>query len=465
MLKICFRRFTMRRLTMFLLSVVLLGASACGAPFPLFATRTPTLTPTITPTFTRTLPPTYTPTPTPPPLESLGLGYFPHSLLIRQGWQITWDAPNSRYIIRQAAWDETYQTFLNRPTHGIGWIDLDGNFHTRLTRFSATENPDGTWTDTSTTQDLVIPQLRPNASTPQPGTWNLPTWNLIETKNPAFEKTGILTLTYLDENGAPQTVTYNRELNFLQMPEISTDLLHPTPIPIEAVHSLAAHQMLILNYGDGEPFPTENFPGWSLQFQYFPESDTSRAYLWPRSGETAKYIRFIGENDFSIPWFMIVLPDGTAYPSAPVEIFNPQDPQNPTDGSQKLILFPVFLGEMNQNQRLRFQEQYLSSPEEFRALFGQRIITLAQADGYFSRANIGRWADFYDPSSLDSLLGMEGNDVRRMEKVPGSVNIARNTEGYLEQLSENNRLIEALIQAGSLPLPFTLQQFVLAISP
>ncbi len=178
----------MRRLTMFLLSVVLLGASACGAPFPLFATRTPTLTPTITPTFTRTLPPTYTPTPTPPPLESLGLGYFPHSLLIRQGWQITWDAPNSRYIIRQAAWDETYQTFLNRPTHGIGWIDLDGNFHTRLTRFSASENPDGTWTDTSITEDIVIPLISQNASTPQPGTRNVATWNLIETKNPAFEK-------------------------------------------------------------------------------------------------------------------------------------------------------------------------------------------------------------------------------------------------------------------------------------
>jgi hypothetical protein len=68
-------------------------------------------------------------------------------------------------------------------------------------------------------------------------------------------------------------------------------------------------------------------------------------------------------------------------------------------------------------------------------------------------------------ASLDSLLGMERNDVRKMEKIPGSVNIARNTEGYLEQLSENNRLIEALIQAGYLPLPFTLQQFVFVISP
>ena len=253
-------------------------------------------------------------------------------------------------------------------------------------------------------------------------------------------------------------------INFLQMPEISTDLLHPTPLPIEAIHSLAALQFILLRYGEGEPFPTDNFPGWSLQFQYFPESDTSRAYLWPRSGETAKYIRFIGENDFSIPWFMIVLPDGTAYPSAPVEIFNPKNPQNPKDGNEKLLLFPVFLGKMSYPQRYFFNLQYLK-PTEFNALFKQRILTLAQEGGFFSKANIGKWTDFYDPSSLDSLLGMEGNDVRKMEEIPGSVDIARNTEGYLEQLSENNRLIEALIQAGYLPLPFTLQQFVLVISP
>ena len=108
-------------------------------------------------------------------------------------------------------------------------------------------------------------------------------------------------------------------------------------------------QFILLRYGDGEPFPTENFPGWSLQFQYFPESDTSRAYLWPRSGETAKYIRFIGENNLNIPWFEIILPDGTSYPCAPVEIFNPQDPQNPTDGSQKLTILPVFVGSMKPN--------------------------------------------------------------------------------------------------------------------
>jgi hypothetical protein len=134
--------------------------------------------------------------------------------------------------------------------------------------------------------------------------------------------------------------------------------------------------------------------------------------LWPRNGETPKYIRFIGEKDFKIPWFMILLPDGTAYPSAPVEIFNPKDPQNPKDGNEKLLLFPVFLGKMSYPQRYFFNLQYLK-PTEFNALFKQRILTLAQEGGYFSKTNIGKWTDFYDPASLDSLLGMEGNDVKR----------------------------------------------------
>jgi hypothetical protein len=394
----------------------------------------------------------------------------------RQGWSIAWeygrvgDSPqNARYLIRQRKWDESTQTFLNETTHEVGWIDTEGNLHTKVTRFSATENPDGTWTDTSTTEDIVIPQLRPNASTLQPETWNLPTWNLIETKNPAFEKTGILTLTYLDENGIPQTVTYNRELNFLQIPEISTDLLHPTPLPIEAVHSLAAHQLLILNYGDGEPFPTDNFPGWSLQFQYFPESDTSRAYLWPRSGETAKYIHFIGENNLNIPWFEIILPDGTAYPSAPVEIFNPQDPQNPTDGSQKLILFPaLFTGTMTPHQRFLFQASYPNN-KAFLELAGyQKLIILAQKGGYFTalyKINGGGWNKVGDRRPLDSLLGGEGNDVMGLGGHDGisyfpAIWVAVKNYGFGEG---DKKIVEWDLKGAS--LPSELQEFVLVISP
>ena len=213
------------------------------------------------------------------------------------------------------------------------------------------------------------------------------------------------------------------------------------------------------------PFPTENFPGWSLQFQYFPESDTSRAYLWPRSGETAKYVRFIGENNLNIPWFEIILPDGTAYPCAPVEIFNPQDPQNPQDGNEKLLLFPVFVGSMKPNQRWLFQNQYLSTKEKFKDLFKNRVVILAQEGGFFAKLNLGGGRDFFDPSSLDSLLGMEGNDVKTQlweQSNGGYANISGNL-GYLEQLNEKNKLLETA--AMRYMLPPALEKLVLVISP
>ncbi len=297
------------------------------------ASPTNVATPTSLPT------PTLTSTPAPPSLESLGLSSKTQALLDRQGWDIAWDGDN--YLISQLAWDEASQSFTDQPTHEIGWMDIEGKLHTEVTQFSATEDPStGQWTDTSTTQELVVdlkqlPEANEISQTDANGQpidfaeikkqLEAPGFHLLHTKNPAFQKTGILTLTYLDENGAPQTIFYNPELGFLPKTEISTDLLHPTPIPIEAVHSLAAHQLVLLTYGDGEPFPTENFPGWAIQFQYFPENGTKRAYLWPRSGKlTPKYIRFIGENNLNIPWFEILLPYGTGYPCAPVELFNPK---------------------------------------------------------------------------------------------------------------------------------------------
>jgi hypothetical protein len=303
--------------------------------------------------------PTLTPTPTEiprPSLESLGLNAETQTLLKRQGWLITWDAQNARYTISQRSWDETNQTFTSQLAHEIGYIDAEGRLHFTATYFSAQENEDGTWKNTSTTQDIVIdlknlpenPDLIIKQQLDENGNpisfqekLKTPGFHLLETKNPAFEKTGILSTT-IEINGTPTTFVYNRELGFRKMPEISTKLLTPTPLSLEDVHSLTALQFILLNYGDGEPFPTENFPGWSIQFQYFPDNGTKRAYLWPRDGTlTPKYIRFIGEKDFKIPWFMILLPDGTAYPSAPVEIFNPKNPQNPKDGNEKLILFPA----------------------------------------------------------------------------------------------------------------------------
>jgi hypothetical protein len=162
-----------------------------------------------------------------PSLESLGLSAETQALLNRQGWDIAWDAQNARYLIRQRAFDEASQTFTPQLTHEVGYIDLEGNLHFTATQYSASENPDGTWKDTSTTQDIVVdlknlpknPDLIIKQQLDENGNpisfqekLKTPGFHLLETKNPAFEKTGILTLTYLDENGIPKTVTFNRNL-------------------------------------------------------------------------------------------------------------------------------------------------------------------------------------------------------------------------------------------------------------
>jgi hypothetical protein len=179
---------------------------------------------------------------------------------------------------------------------------------------------------------------------------------------------------------------------------------------------------------------------------------------------TPKYIRFIGEKDFKIPWFEIILPDGTAYPSAPVEIFNPKDPQNPKDGNEKLILFPAFfLGEMTAEQRSFFSNQYLK-PSEFHALFKQRVLILAQEGGYFSKDDIGNWSDFFkNPASLDSLLGMEGNDVTKIKWKPGDFDFSVNIPYWLGNVNDKNMIAEITFDTDLIPLE--LQGMVFVISP
>jgi hypothetical protein len=240
------------------------------------------------PTFTLSPSPTPTETPIPQPsLESFGLFAETQALLQRQGWDIAWDAQNVRYLIRQRAFDEASQTFTPQLTHEAGWIDLEGNLHFTATSFSAQENEDGTWKDTSTTQDIVIdlknlpknPDLIIKQQLDENGNpisfqeqLKTPGFHLLETKNPAFEKTGILTLTYLDENGAPQTIFYNPELGFLPKTEISTDIDHPTFLPWEAIHSrFSPHVQLLILDGYDKPFvypEGEKFEGWRIQFIY-----------------------------------------------------------------------------------------------------------------------------------------------------------------------------------------------------
>jgi hypothetical protein len=397
-------------------------------------------------------------------------------MFTRQGWDIAWeygrvgDSPQpARYTLRQRAFDEASQTFTSQLTHEIGYIDIEGNLHFTATRLSATENPDGAWTDTSTTQDLILPLRSPLPLGEGLGV------RVVETQNPAFEKTGILTLTYLDENGVPQTVTYNRELNFLKIPEISTDPNTPTAMPKKAIEAYAHIQFLTLQYGD-KPFPKavfrnekdENiFPGWSLQFHYYPDG-TKDCILWPRSGETSKYIRFWGQEEQKIPWFITIFPNGESYITTAVEIFNPKNPQDPQDGNEKLTLM-VTLGKMNPHI---FKIFYLDNPELKQYLYklakSQLLITLAQEGGHFAKANFHN--DAYDISSLDSLLGMEGNDFEKLHFGDNSHNIKGAIDKGIGDL-QNSNVSEVVIsikingQWVNVSLPWKLQGKVFVISP
>jgi hypothetical protein len=115
---------------------------------------------------------------------------------------------------------------------------------------------------------------------------------------------------------------------------------------------------------------------------------------------------------------------------------------------------------MTQDQRQLFSDVYLSHPERFASFFRDPNIDLAQEGGYYSKLGTN---SYYDPTPLDSLLGMEGNDVRKMEKIPGTTNLKVNVDNGLLNLSETQNLLET--QAFNTPIPFTLEQFVFLISP
>jgi hypothetical protein len=323
------------------------------------------------PTFTLSPSPTPTETPIPQPsLESLGLFAETQALLKRQGWDIAWDAQNARYLIRQAAWDEASQSFTPQLTHEAGWIDLEGNLHFTATYYSASENPDGTWKDTSTTQDIVIdlknlpqnPDLIIKQQLDENGNpisfqekLKTPGFHLLETKNPAFEKTGILTLTYLDENGIPQTVTFNRNLEHAIPITLSsfskTDETFqgtPTFLPWEAIHSDAPlHVQLAIINGYDRPFDEKvrsTFEGWKLRFEAYPDlraSDSdplpavvflTYAPLYLNNKPAYTYdqspMRYAVDENGNFPLF---------YTIAPIPEDNPENPSEKIIKYQRLV--------------------------------------------------------------------------------------------------------------------------------
>jgi hypothetical protein len=508
-----------------------------------------------TPTPTETATPTETPIPQ-PSLESLGLFAETQALLNRQGWDIAWDAQNTRYLIRQRAFDEANKTFTSQLTHEIGWIDLEGNLHFTATYYSASENPDGTWKDTSTTQDIVIdlknlpknPDLIIKQQLDENGNpisfqekLKTPGFHLLETKNPAFEKTGILTLTYLDENGIPKTVTFNRSLEHAIPITLSsfseTDETFqgtPTFLPWEAIHSNAPlHVQLAIVNGYDRPFDEKvrsTFEGWKLRFEAYPglrksESDPLPAVVFltyaplylnnkPAYTYDQSPMRYAVDENGNFPLFYTIAPIPEENPENPSEkiikykrlvytlkqLYNPKniaDKNRPAD--ETLIIsatFGALTDEQIQKLPALFNHGLPTNPDApdkgliapMRTSEFPTVILAAQGNIFkliaadpqnaflISAAQeratgqvnllLGYLAVMgknFSIASLDSLLGMEGNDVTKIKWKPGDFDFSVNIPYWLGNVNDKNMIAEITFDTDLIPLE--LQGMVFVISP
>jgi len=506
------------------------------------------------PTFTLSPSPTPTETEIPQPsLESLGLFAETQALLKRQGWDIAWDAQNARYLIRQRAFDEASQTFTSQLTHEIGSIDLEGNLHFTATYFSAQENEDGTWKDTSTTQDIVIdlknlpenPDLIIKQQPDENGDpisfqeqLKTPGFHLLETQNPAFEKTGILTLTYLDENGIPQTVTFNRNLEHAIPITLSsfseTDTAFegtPTYIPWEAIHSDAPlHVQLAIINGYDRPFPpksegsvispVDTLDGYTLlffglptnrqtpipsfaMFSYRPSLDSSGNLLFPPDSAP---IRLAKNNTGKIPCYITFDKKGNPLLSIITQFYNPSEMADKTKRKpDETLLISATVANLKENpEMLKNLPAYIRHIKETGSFM--RVIlatqgdffkwfTSSEADAYFNtikptdnpadpdfgpyQVKISRelMKAFFGPdlsktglASLDSLLGMEGNDFEKLNFGDNSHNIKGAIDKGMGDL-QNSNVSEVVIsikingQWVNVSLPWKLQGKVFVISP
>jgi hypothetical protein len=282
---------------------------------------------------------------------------------------------------------------------------------------------------------------------------------------PAFEKTGILTLTYLDENGAPQTIFYNPELGFLPKTEISTDIDHPTFLPWEAIHSrFPPHVQLLILDGYDQPFvypEGEKFEGWRIQFIYDQKTQSKMAFLRPTNSHSQQWV--LNEQQQPV-WFVTYAPDGSRHQMSVVRIHNPKDPGQPAADETMFLL--VSWGEwMNKrplNYRNGFKHTYLNMqerPQDYYFTHFVPYVVIATENGYLEKSP---WGNFPGRPSLDSLLGMEGNDVSKLPYWSHDIEVR------LGEVGTNSNIIEVILFSPEYPgdpLPPNVEQFVLPLSP
>jgi hypothetical protein len=161
---------------------------------------------------------------------------------------------------------------------------------------------------------------------------------------------------------------------------------------------------------------------------------------------------------------MLINPqDGTGYVSTVFRVFNPQNPQNPQNGDDQLLIFGT-IGSFNHKEREKFSTAYNNFEDQMKR-GNDNPLVLAQEGGYYRAIR--------NEPSLDSLLGMEGNDGRDDPFIKPYIdhlqelgvvdpNTGKMVTGPLEyikaHLDENGNIIYE-------PLWTNLQKLVLVISP
>jgi hypothetical protein len=238
----------------------------------------------------------------------------------------------------------------------------------------------------------------------------------------------------------------------------------PTLIPWQAIHSDAplTAQLAILN---GYDRPVEEklratFEGWKLHFEAYPELKTSdtdplpkiASFIYaplylngkPSYNASEAPLRYALDPDANLPLFQTITPDGKRIVFTLVQLYNPQniaDKQN--RAADETLLVPAALGELTDEQIRNLADFFnngpplILNPAEKRGPLRKAdysTLVLATEGDIFKLiaadpkkayevgikhpakyvdvvANLSLMQQAANLASLDSLLGMEGNDI------------------------------------------------------
>jgi hypothetical protein len=220
-------------------------------------------------------------------------------------------------------------------------------------------------------------------------------------------------------------------------------------------------QLLTLD-GYDQPFvypEGEKFEGWRIQFIYDQKTQSKMAFLRPTNGHSQAWV--LNEQQQPV-WFVTYAPDGSRHQMSVVRIHNPKDPAQPAADETMFLLvsWGEWMAQRPFNYRAYFKHMYLENPDDsYFATIAPRIV-IATENGYFEKNS---WGNLPTRPSLDSLLGMEGNDVTKIKWKSGDFDFSVNIPYWLGNVNDKNKIAEITFDTDLIPLE--LQGMVFVISP